>query len=256
MVFASCEKIIDVNINDSEPQIVIEGKINTDTTNYIIEVKMTVPYNATENSLVNDALVTLSDDLGATQTLTFIGNGQYETTSMFGVVGREYILKVEQNGQIYEHPCLLKTPTPLDSVGSIYFAENEVPGVDEGIYLAVSFTDPVGLGDRYRLVVTKNDTVFNGPNDYYLFWDKFDDGLQDIVIYFDEDYRMQSGDRVTVELWTLDERVFDFYNTLDDILAQGFQPSGVPDNPNSSWSNGALGYFNAYSYDVDSIVIP
>ena len=54
LIFASCEKFIDVNIKDSEPQIVIEGVMNTDTSVYTVKVKMTVPYNSTSNSYNNN----------------------------------------------------------------------------------------------------------------------------------------------------------------------------------------------------------
>lgn len=244
-----------MDIADSEPQIVIEGKISTDTTEYSVFVSQTVPYNAASNTYIDNASVSISDDQGNVQTLTSVGNGEYQTPLMAGMVGQTYTISVQYEGQVYENYSEIRNPVQLDSLSPIFIPENSIPGVDEGIYLQVYYTDPAGLGDRYRIIFTKNDTVFNTADDYFLSNDAFDDGLQDVASFFGDRFRLKPGDKVKIELWTLDEHVYDYYQTLENIISQGFAPTGVPDNPNSTWTNGALGVFNAYSYDVDSLVI-
>lgn len=244
-----------MDIADSEPQIVIEGKISTDTTVYSVFVSQTVPYNAASNTYIDNASVSISDDQGNVQTLTSVGNGEYQTALMAGMVGQTYTISVQHEGQVYENYSEIRNPVQLDSLSPIFIPENSIPGVDEGIYLQVYYTDPAGLGDRYRIIFTKNDTVFNTADDYFLSNDAFDDGLQDVASFFGDRFRLKPGDKVKIELWTLDEHVYDYYQTLENIISQGFAPTGVPDNPNSTWTNGALGVFNAYSYDVDSLVI-
>lgn len=251
---ASCEKIIDVKINDSEPQLVIDGIINTDTTNYKVRVSKTVAYNSSSDVFVDNAVVSISDDLGNTELLSYVGEGLYESAITNADTGRLYTVNVNYEGINYENYSRLKKSVPLDSINLYYAQENQFPGIDEGYYLRVYFTDPVGYGDRYRLVFIKNDTIYNGPDDYHLFDDNFDDGLQDIAIFFD--YKLLPGEKVKVEFWTLDEHVHEYYRTLQNIISEGFAPTGVPDNPNSTWTNGALGVFNAYSYDSDSLMVP
>ncbi len=256
LVFTSCEKIIDVDIADSDPQIVIEGIMNTDTNIYSVYVKTTVPYNSTDNSYINNAQVELSDNQGNSQMLTFVGDGEYQTTNMNGVVGVNYTVTVNHEGVVYQNGSTIRNPVPLDSIRTVFIPENTVPGVDEGTYLQVFYTDPAGLGDRYRIIFSRNDTVFSTVDDYFLSNDVFDDGLQDIVSFFGDRFKLNSGDKVKIEFWTLDEHVYDYYQTLENIISEGFAPTGVPDNPNSTWTNGALGFFNAYSYDVDSLIVP
>lgn len=255
LFFASCEKFIDVDIKDSEPQIVIEGTMNTDSSNYTVKISMTVPYNSTGNTYVNNATVILSDDLGFSENLTFVGDGKYQTTNIAGIVGRTYTLTVLHEGVTYVNYSQIKNPVPIDSINTIFIPANSLPGVEEGTYLRVYFTDPVGLGDRYRMILTKNDTVYNSVDDYFLFTDVFDDGLQDVTLFAGDRFILESGDQIKVELWTLDEHVHDYFNTLENIISEGFAPTGVPDNPNSYWTNGALGFFNAYSYDIDSLQV-
>ncbi|MEZ4938254.1 MAG: DUF4249 domain-containing protein [Crocinitomicaceae bacterium] len=255
LIFASCEKIIDVDIPDSEPQIVIEGKINTDTTLYSVFIRKTVAYNSTADSYVSGAVVTLSDYIGNSQILNYVGNGEYQTTLMYGEIGRTYTLNVLNEGVEYQNYSSIKSPVQLDSVRVLYIPPNTYPGVDEGLYPQVYYTDPAGLGDRFRIILIKNDTVFNSADDYFLTDDVYDDGLQDIVSFFGERFKLKPGDKLKVEFWTLNEHVFDYFETLENIISQGFAPTGVPDNPNSTWTNGALGVFNAYSYDSDSLVV-
>jgi hypothetical protein len=254
ILLASCEKIIDVKINDSEPQIVIEGVMNTDTSIYSVFIKTTVPYNSTSNSFIDNATVTLSDDFGFSEVLSFVGNGEYQTSNIAGVVGRTYTVSVDHEGVNYQNYSKINSPVAIDSINLYFVPENTIPGVDEGNYLRIYFTDPVGIGNKQRLIFIKNDTVYNGPDDYHLYNDNFDDGLQEVSVYFD--YKLNSGDKVKVELWTIDDHVHEYYTTLENIISQGFAPSGVPDNPNSIWTNGALGFYNAYSFDSDSLIVP
>ncbi|MCB0478334.1 MAG: DUF4249 domain-containing protein [Crocinitomicaceae bacterium] len=255
VVIASCEKIIDVNIPDSDPQIVIEGKISTDTNVYSVLVSKTVPYNSTSNSYVDNAVVSLTDDLGNTQVLNSVGNGEYQTALFSGQVGRTYTLTVQNEGVVYSNYSSIQSPVQMDSIHTVFIPANTFPGVEEGIYPQIYYTDLVGLGDRYRMIFSRNDTVFNSADDYFLFNDVYDDGLQEVVSLFGKRFKLKPGDKVKVELWKLDEHVYDYYQTLENIISQGFAPTGVPDNPNSTWTNGALGVFNAYSYSVDSLIV-
>ena len=69
---------------------------------------------------------------------------------------------------------------------------------------------------------------------------------------------VKSSDEVIVELLGIDENVYDYFNTLATILGDGQGPSSgstTPSNPNSNISNGALGYFAAYSYTQSTITI-
>ena len=68
----------------------------------------------------------------------------------------------------------------------------------------------------------------------------------------------QSGDLVEIELIHFDEASYNYFSTLGDIIGSSRGPnsgSAAPGNPISNWTNGALGYFSAYSADVAEIVI-
>jgi hypothetical protein len=51
----------------------------------------------------------------------------------------------------------------------------------------------------------------------------------------------------------MDAGVYDYFNTLSEILTSDANTSAAPANPNSNFNNGALGYFAAYATSKKSI---
>ena len=72
-------------------------------------------------------------------------------------------------------------------------------------------------------------------------------------------HRFELNDTVRVEMYTIDETVYNYFATLNSILKtgglDGIVSTGTPDNPNTNITNGAMGYFAAYSVQADSIII-
>jgi hypothetical protein len=64
------------------------------------------------------------------------------------------------------------------------------------------------------------------------------------------------GDTIIVELLSIDKAAYDYFNTLKDILSSDRSPTSLsPANPNTNVSNGALGYFAAFTIDTKTIVL-
>ena len=67
---------------------------------------------------------------------------------------------------------------------------------------------------------------------------------------FDEKEEFKSGDTITVEMQTIDEPAYLYFNTLRRALARstgGPFGSTSPAIPTTNWTNNALGYFSAYT---------
>jgi hypothetical protein len=64
------------------------------------------------------------------------------------------------------------------------------------------------------------------------------------------DSTLSPGDKVTVWLETVDNKVYEYFRTAGD---EG--QSASPSNPASNISNGALGYFNACSIRIRSVEV-
>ena len=62
------------------------------------------------------------------------------------------------------------------------------------------------------------------------------------------------GDTVDIRFASIDANVYDYFNTLNEV-ANGSANSAAPANPNTNWSNHALGYFAAINADEVRVVI-
>ena len=86
-------------------------------------------------------------------------------------------------------------------------------------------------------------------NNFNLLDDKFVEGNQlDWEFYS----ALSAGDSIYVELHHLDEATYDYYTTLVEVINGGGM---APSNPITNISNGALGYFGAFSIDSDYIIL-
>jgi hypothetical protein len=66
-----------------------------------------------------------------------------------------------------------------------------------------------------------------------------------------------TGDTVWVDLLSIDKASYDYFNTLNNILTSDRSPTSLaPANPNTNLTNGALGYFAAYSISSRMIILP
>jgi hypothetical protein len=247
----ACEKPIDIDLNSSDPKIVIVGSISSVTGDYTVTLTRTVNFDETnEFPAVSDALVRISDDAGNTETLNETSPGVYSITTLQGVPGRTYTLEVTADGEIYTAISTMPLPIDIDTI-TIENDEENHP------LAAVRFQDPSGIENYYRLTQLATERFrFSGIVD--------DDRLQDgrmitisvPAISSRGNMVLRPGDSITVVLQSIDKNVYEYLRMLneleqEDILGQ----TALSANPVSNFSHGALGYFNAYSQKAKTIVI-
>jgi len=64
-------------------------------------------------------------------------------------------------------------------------------------------------------------------------------------------------DEVTIRLHTVDQEAFKYYTQLNDAISDGVGPGGssTPYNPASNFGEDVLGYFVAWSYVSETVII-
>ena len=82
----SCEKVIDVDLNEANPKPVFESYIENDSTCYVKAAWTSSYYNNSSSPAIEGATMTVSDQLGNIDNLTHIGQGIYRGTSLLGVI--------------------------------------------------------------------------------------------------------------------------------------------------------------------------
>ncbi|AZA83169.1 DUF4249 domain-containing protein [Chryseobacterium lactis] len=250
----SCQKEINLDLDDQSGKIVIEGNITDQTGPYIVRITKSVAFTKqNQYPAVAGAQVVVSDNTGQTETLQYVGNGQYQTTSFVGAPGKTYTLKVQAEGQQYTAQSTM--PQPVDFEG---LSQDSFKFGDKTSYtLLPIFTDPSVLGNRYLFSFTINNLSKKYIN---VFSDNLNNGLPNqrpLILPNDDndgaDHEVKPGDTIHVEMQSIDNNIFTFYSALLDLSGAG---GGVtPSNPPSNISNGALGYFSAHTESTKSFVI-
>lgn len=248
--FTSCQKVIDVDLNDADPKIVIEATYNG--TDSLVHVKVSYTasfFDDSEPTLVNDASVMITDGNGTSTIVPTIGNGMYELPAYAPSIGTTYTVTVIHNGTTYTATSTLM-PTLVQQTPIFDFYESGFFGEDGGYLVSCVYQDPSGLGNCYKAILTANDTVYDALNEILIGDDLLTDGnlIERPAIQF-----FQAGDTISYELQSIDQGVYEYYNEL--LTLAGGQQSAAPANPTYYWTNEALGYFSAYTYSKNGVTI-
>ena len=250
----SCEREIDLNLEDQSGNIVIEANVTDQEGPYSLRITKSVSFTQSNTYPgIENAQVTLSDNLGQTENLQHIGNGIYQASSFQGQSGRTYTLKVQTDGK--EYTSQSKMPEAIQFQG---LEQDSFMVAGETSYtLLPIFVDPPALGNRYLFTYSVNDN----PKKYFSeFSDNVNNGAPNqrpLILPNDDedgDVKVKVGDKITVKMQCIDDAVYTFYSALLQLSGGG--GGGVtPTNPPSNISNGALGYFSAHTVSVKTIVI-
>jgi len=252
-LFSSCEKVIDLKLKNSDAGIVIEGAVTDQSGPYRVKISRKVNFDqANVFPAVNGASVVISDNMGNSDTLNEVGSGVYETNSIVGVAGNTYTLSVGDQGKTYTGQSVMPPPVDIDSISIDYFLFG---GPDSAKFVKVTFKDPQGVKNYYRILEVFNGDTLNG---IHLEDDNFRDGQRITQPVFEdgEDGNFQTfkpGDVVTILLLSIDESTYKYLRGVEAI-ANGGQSSS-PANPPSNLSRPALGYFSAHSVTSRTIIV-
>lgn len=243
----ACEKVIDIDLNEKDPKIVIEGIIDNQPGPYYVRITTSVNYDeSNEFPPISGASVIVTDNLGGVDTLKEIYPGIYETVSTTGVPGHTYSLNIyTPDGKNFTSVCKMPDLVPFDSLkldSLEFFGE-----------MAYSFTpyylDPSVMGNRYRMIL-KRYLYGERDNSDDLFDDRFNNGVTNTRPVFN-DFELFPGDTVRLIKQDVDQVIYDYFNTLNLV-----DDGNTPANPPSNISNGALGYFSAQTTQTKEVVMP
>lgn len=251
LFLASCTKEIDIDLNDSTPQLVIEGNISDEPGPYTVKLSKTVNFSDPNTyPPVTEALVIISDNTGVTDTLTESDPGTYQTHSITGTQGNTYTLKVVAEGKQYEAVSTMPYKIKLDSIQFDVFDD---PGETSVTYSIVPlFLDPPEVGNNYRFFFSANGVA---DKSYQVTNDNIGNGSINQQPFFSDDLKFYKGDTVTVTMLCIDVSTYNYYYTLSQIAESGPGGGAAPSNPpNNISGNKALGIFSAYTTETKTAI--
>jgi hypothetical protein len=250
--FPSCEEVIDIDLNEASPKLVVEGWVYNTPGPYRIRLTLTTNYFDTAAApKVENALVIISENDTLIDTLQQGNPGIYLTQKiMQGKIGATYKLIIFYEGETYEAVSTLKPVAEIDSLTYEYKEETQRDG--EGYFVSIYFQEPTTVSDYYRWVFYKNDTVHQKRDEMYAS-DEFYNG--NYISFEFDNHGVQLHDTARVEMYSIDEIGHDFFRALDEVDNSGDLFDTPPGNAKGNISNGAFGYFGASSKSVKEIII-
>lgn len=240
---ASCTKVINVDINDKAPDFVIEGFVTLGETTH--RVSITKSQNLSESNTtptVDNAIVTLTDDLGNTQVMALVAPGIYEVNSYPVSEGRTYTINVNIGSEVFTASGTMMQNVVLDTLETFAFSF----GPASVNALVPVRQDPAGIENYYKFSIFANQIEVPG---IFIQDDALNDGNLIMQPIFANG--IESGDTVSVEMYGIDKMVYKYFFTL-----QQNEQGSTPANPTSNFSGGCLGYFAVRTKSVKEIVIP
>jgi len=253
-VFGGCQKVINIDLVDSAPRLVIDGLVTDSLEPYRIKLSLSGSYfNQPVLSQLSGATVIISDNAGMTDSLKEPFPGIYLTSKLRGIPGRTYSLKVLTDNKEYDGTSTMFSHVDIDTLTlekspSQGFGFGGNGGNETRGEIHCFFKDPKEK-NFYRIKVYRNDTI--NLENYRLYDDQYTNGEEtDIQVS-----RVISGDVVRVELISLDSPTYEYYRTLRDVLRSNPIFGSTPANPNTNLTNGALGYFGACAISSKTIVV-
>jgi len=249
LAYTSCQKVIDLKLNNAAPQLVIEGNVTDQFQPQSVMLSTSVPFSAQSvYPPVSGATVTITDKALGTFTLVEGPKGTYSTVPFKGNYGDTYTLSVQTGGKTYTATSTMPNLVPLDSLtvrGDVFDNKNSRT-------ITVNYQDPPNIANQYLFVMYINNKQVNTifTND-----DSFTNGRYVQGDLFQNDIDINLHDTVTVNMECIDENIYKYWFSLSQ--QQGSGPGGgtAPSNPPSNLSNNALGYFSAHTAHTKAVVI-
>ena len=217
----TCEDVIDVNLNEAEPRLVIEASINwykgTAGNEQRIKLSLTAPFFDETIPPANGATIQITDSNN--NTFNFIeedDTGIYINNDFIPVIDDTYNLTITYNGDVYTASETLKSVVPIDFVEQI----DDGGFTGDDIEIKTYFTDPANITNYYFFEYISDIPVVPTLD---VLDDEFIDGNQIFAYYTEED--LESGDEVIMRHFGVSQQ---FYEFMFILLQQGSDQGGGP----------------------------
>lgn len=250
----SCQDVINVDLKNAAPRIVIEGSVSNESDSVIVMVhKTTDYYKPTEIAPVNDALVTVKDSAGNDHQFARIADGVYATVNVKAKPGDIFDLEVSEQGMTYYSEAKMPELVPIEAVSI-----DKNPDLPTEDRINIYINDPAGISNYYQVEIFKNDSLLKSGEHFILYSDKYFDGKLNVLPITGRRLgirEFKSGDRIRVRLVNLERSMYDYFDILRNITnEEQVLSASSPANPPNNITNGALGYFAAWSVNEVTVI--
>ncbi len=249
-MIASCQKVISLKLDNSAPQLVIEGNLTDVYGIQYVVITKSVPFTSTNTfPRVTGASVSITDDsTGYVFKFHEDTTGVYSYYPMVGLAGRKYIMTVKTGGQVYTASSTMPQLVNLDSIT----AKISSFGNSDLRTITVNYQDPASIANQYRFVLNVNHKP---SGTIFAFDDSFTNGRYVRQDLFENGTDINNQDTVSVEMQCIDRNIYEYWYSLSQQQQNGPGGGTTPSNPPSNFDNNALGYFSAHTTESRVIIV-
>ncbi len=235
----SCTEVITLDLNDSEPTVVIEALLDGEASTLTVQISESGSFtNPGEYPKVSNARVSLGEANGQLVEVPETAPGIYFLEGIATDTGTTYELSVEIGENTFFAIATMPEAIVLDS---IRFMASTSPQFGEGLYPTLYYQTTSGESPWLRINVERIDSSSNSsflplenvlrPTNSTLFQASF-----------------QAGEMLKLEIQSITEEMYRYLGAIAELKGESAGPgaaSAAPANPENQWSGDALGYFSA-----------
>lgn len=255
VVFGSCTEVVHVDLNASDPQVVVEAHV-AESGKAEVRLHWSVNFEA-DNVFppVEGASVVIEDEFGNGTPLPEQTPGQYNTLLTNTGQGKSYRLVIKWEDKLITAEDRMPVPVRMDSL-TIRRFEFPFEGVggpfDTTLLLepVVWYKDPAGEKNQYRILEYRNDTLIS----IALTDDQFNNGKTIAYSLFNFRNPIQPGDNLMVEFQSISQPVYTYLFGFSGVNGGPFASS--PSNPVTNLTGTRLGYFSAHTVHRLGFTVP
>jgi hypothetical protein len=266
ILISSCTERIDIALDKNSVRLVVEGSVTTDTMSHSVVLTETSDYYYNKSApRVTGAIVEISDG-HMVFGLHEDSPGLYKTDPSFhGVAGMTYTLDIRLAEPVGGHTQYSASATlfPVSSLDSVSL-DFQPEWSDNGIWVVKCYVQDPPTVDYYRFLIAKNGRMLSDSlGEWFVTDDKFFNGnyASGAPVAFlrqnREEEILNPGDIVTVEINNIGPDYAHFiWEAQSEIRGSNPLFSGPAANVKGNISNGAIGFFAAYSVSRNKSVVP
>lgn len=264
MVFTSCDDVVNIDLKDNPPKLVIEALINwekeTTGNEQTIFLRESTSFFKEEIINATGATVSVTHENGSVFNFTETNPGEYNTTEFIPEIDATYTLSITYKNEEYTAVEKMIPVVPIKRV------DQRIEDIaDEEIPVVVFYFDDPETDKNFYLVNYLPD--FQEKKSFGFGRDEFQDG-NEIEIILDSEYIIPdsdeeirdfaSGDIIEIKLFGISRQFHDYFN----ILAEQAEPNTGPFSLAPAAANGncinitnpqnrPLGYFRLSEVDTE-----
>jgi hypothetical protein len=259
LFFASCEEVVDVDLDTAPPKLVIEAAINWQkgTNGRQQTIKLTTTTGYFENVIPTVSGATVYIKNSQNQQFNFIEvpkTGRYVCTNFRPVINEQYTLTVIRNGETYTADETLESVAPITRIEQ----NNQGGFTGKDIEIKAFYNDPGGVDNFYLYKYVYSNKI---KSNYYVDDDKFFQGNEFFSLSDDDELKI--GDEIEITHIGISKQYYNYMSILVSIAGNNvggpFQspPATVKGNiiNTTNKSNYPLGYFSLSETDLRKYTI-